>query len=92
MTLAPTSPRLQRQPGAASYAISSAAELPAHDVTVAEEHRWVTFLLIPFILGSAFFAAAVLTGNGLWMAGTIVLGVMGLIFSFLYLSISSNSN
>ncbi len=91
MTLAPTSPRFQRTPEAKLFS-TPVAESAAHKTAILEERRWVAFLVVPFILGSAFFAATIVTGNDLWMAGTVILGVMGLIFSFLFLSISSNSN
>jgi hypothetical protein len=91
MTLAPTSPRFQRTPEAKLFS-TPVAESAARKTVILEERRWVAFLVVPFILGSAFFAATIFTGNDLWMAGTVILGVMGLIFSFLFLSISSNSN
>jgi hypothetical protein len=68
---------------------------PATDhsrVEVEEEHRWLRFLVPPFVLGAAFFAAAVGTGH-LWLMGfAMVLGVGLLIGGFVYLGLSSDEN
>jgi len=59
---------------------------------VAEEHRWLLLLTTPFLLGAAFFALAVGTGQ-LWLMGpAMVLGPGALIAMFVYLGLSSEAN
>ena len=59
---------------------------------VAEERRWLLLLVIPFVLGAAFFAAAIGTG-ALWLMGpALVIGPGLLIASFVYLGLSSDAN
>jgi hypothetical protein len=58
---------------------------------VAEEHRWLFLLLIPFVLGAAFFALAVGTGR-LWLMGpAMILGPGVIIGMFVYLGLTSDA-
>jgi len=61
-------------------------------VAIAEEHRWLLALGIPFVVAAACFAAAIGTG-WIWLMGpTLVLGPMLIIIGFIYLSLSSDAN
>jgi len=70
-----------------------ALELVEHSPTeIAEEHRWLLSLGIPFVVSAACFAAAIGTGWG-WLIGpALVLGPMVIIVGFIYLGLSSDTN
>jgi len=58
----------------------------------AEVNRWIRLLTIPFVLSAAFFTALLVTGQ-LWLVGGVLITGPGLlIMSFVYLSMSSDSN
>jgi hypothetical protein len=72
--------------------VPAVAVTPAVDEAAAEQRRWLLMLGTPFLVGAAFFAAAIGTGT-VWLIGPAIgIGVMCLIFSFIYLMLSSNSN
>jgi len=83
-TTAP-SPSLRRHPRRVEAARSTSVE-------VAEEHRWVRLLVVPFTAGATFFAIAIATGTGWPMGVAVVLGPIALIFAFIYLCISCDAN
>ena len=57
-----------------------------------EVRRWMTMLLPPFIVAAICFAAAISSGI-LWLIGPAMFFGPGLmIFSMVYLSLTSNSN
>ena len=58
----------------------------------AELHRWLTFLTVPFVLSAVFFAASIGTGTEWLMAPALLFGPMLIIFSLIYLGLSSDSN
>jgi hypothetical protein len=58
----------------------------------AEVNRWIRLLTVPFVLSAAFFMALLSTGQ-LWLVGGVLVTGPGLlIMSFIYLSMSSDSN
>jgi hypothetical protein len=57
-----------------------------------ELHRWTRVLVIPFVLGAAFFAAAIGFGEELLMVPAFLFGPLLLIASLVYLQVSSDSN
>jgi hypothetical protein len=61
-------------------------------VASAEVNRWIRILSVPFVLSAAFFMALISTGQ-LWLiGGALATGPGLLIMSFIYLSMSSDSN
>jgi|GEM_PF-4887439 hypothetical protein len=59
---------------------------------VLEEHRWLSLLLPTFGAGALFFALAIAT-HAEWLLGpALVLGPIAMMFAFIYLCISSDSN
>lgn len=61
-------------------------------VASTESNRWMRFLGVPFVLSAAFFMALLATGQ-LWLVGGVLITGPGLlIMSFVYLSMSSDSN
>ena len=60
--------------------------------TAAPSHRWLLLLGIPFVLGFAFFALAVGIGSEWPMVPAVVFGPVLLIATYLYLSLTSDSN
>jgi hypothetical protein len=61
-------------------------------VAAAEEQRWLKVLIIPFLIGASFFAAAIGTGH-LWLIGpAMFFSVAMVIFGFIYLALTSESN
>jgi hypothetical protein len=68
-----------------------AARNPAAEAS-AEVNRWIRILSIPFVLSAAFYMALLATGQ-LWLIGGVLATGPGLlIMSFIYLSMSSESN
>ena len=96
MSVAPTPSRLPRTVAPKSSVVTREPTAPlleaAPDVAVAEERRWFLTLVVPFILGAIFIAAGFATGNVLWIAPAMLTGVMCLIFAFIYLALTSESN
>ena len=68
------------------------AETDHSPAAVAEEHRWLVLLTMPFVLGAAFFALAVGTGRLWLMAPAMILGPGLIICMFIYLGLSSDAN
>jgi len=67
-----------------------AVEPPEEDLSgLAEEHRWMRFLLPPFVVAAAFFALAIGTDSQWPMVFAFVLGALPVIFAFVYLALSS---
>jgi hypothetical protein len=61
-------------------------------VESAEVNRWIRLLTVPFVLSAAFFIALLSTGH-LWLVGGVLVTGPGLlIMSFIYLSMSSDTN
>jgi hypothetical protein len=92
VTIAPSPPRvaLDRRP-ALDREYKAAARNPAQ-VAATEINRWITFLMFPFVLSAAFFAATITTGQ-LWLiGGALITGPGLLIMAFIYLGISSDTN
>ena len=89
MTLAPTLTSQQLvKPLLQSVAVAPASRAEASK----EETRWLALLLPLFAIGAAFFAVAVGTGT-VWLIGPAIgIGVMCLIFAFIYLMLTSDSN
>jgi hypothetical protein len=94
-TLAPpTRPPLPAPPPAIEAPREERTERPvgAEDAGTAEMHRWLLGLVTPFVLGAAFFALAIGTGEE-WLIGpAIVLGPILFMFMTVFLCISSDSN
>jgi type IV secretory pathway VirB6-like protein len=90
MTLAPTLTRQQPvKPLLQSVAVAPTSR---DEASSKEEKRWLALLLPLFAIGAAFFAAAVGTGT-VWLIGPAIgIGVMCLIFAFIYLILTSDSN
>jgi hypothetical protein len=63
--------------------------LPAES---AELHRWLWFLVPPFVVSGAFFALAIGTGVQELIAPALFFGPMTIILAFIYLGLSSDSN
>jgi hypothetical protein len=94
MNLTSTAQTLRREPVAPTVRVVPELEaLTDHSrQAVAEERRWLLLLLPPFLVGAAFFAAAVGTGL-LWLMGpALVLGPGLLILAFVYLGLTSDLN
>jgi hypothetical protein len=91
-TAAPKLPSVTRQPIAALVEPAPVATIAIRDEGVAEEHRWFFMLLVPFAVGATFFAAAIGTGNEYFIGPAIFFAVMCLIFAFIYLALTSESN
>ena len=87
MTYAPTLERKSAMP-----VFDTAPVAAPRGEAAAEETRWLLMLLVPFVVGAGFFAAAIGTGT-VWLIGPAIgIGVMCLIFTFIYLMLSSDSN
>jgi hypothetical protein len=64
----------------------------AASVASAESNRWMRLLAVPFVLSASFFMALLATGQ-LWLVGGVLVTGPGLlIMSFIYLSMSSDTN
>jgi hypothetical protein len=63
----------------------------ALEIETTEEHRWLHWLVPPFVLGAAFFALAIGTGWEYFMAPAMALGIAPIIFAFVYLGLSSDT-
>ena len=99
MSVAPIQPvpQIRRQPLQAvePAPIAPAARGDASTAAAAESaemHRWLWFLVTPFVAGGTFFALAIGTGVGELIAPALVFGPMLLILAFIYLGLSSDSN
>ena len=57
-----------------------------------ELHRWALLLIVPFILGAAFFALAIGLDAEWPMAPAFLLGPLVLISAYIFLSLSSEAN
>lgn len=91
-TVAPKFPQLRRKPITSLFGAPAVATPSVHDEAAAEKRRWLLMLIAPFVVGASFFAAAIGTGK-VWLIGpAMLIGVMCIIFAFIYLILSSNSN
>ena len=67
------------------------AQRPAR-TRLREDHRWVLWLTPTFLAAALFFALSLAT-EASWLIGlAVVLGPIVMIFAFIYLCISSDSN
>jgi hypothetical protein len=57
-----------------------------------EMHRWVGLLVVPFILGAAFFAIAIGLDVQWAMAPAFLLGPLSMISGYIYLALTSDAN
>jgi hypothetical protein len=93
--VAPETPQARPEPLRLAPPAPAAVLVSAGDASaaaVAEEHRWVRWLVLPFVLGAALFAAAVASGV-VALIGPAMLFCPGLvILGFVYLSLTSDSN
>jgi hypothetical protein len=83
-------------PGSAALLPPAPRALPAGppplEVELAEQHRWVRLLAIPFCIAAVFFAATVATGHAWLLGPAIVLGPILMMGLFIYLMLSSEAN
>ncbi len=85
-------PQIRRKPITPLFDTPAAAVRPAPDEAAAEQRRWLLMLITPFIVGASFFAAAIGTGK-VWLIGPAIgIGVMCVIFAFIYLILTSSSS
>lgn len=94
MLIAPTLFPATREPVASPVdALPAVARPTDHSPqAVAEEHRWLLLLVIPFVVSAAIFAAAIGTGR-LWLMGpAAALGPGLIIIAFIYLGLTSDTN
>ena len=86
----PMTPRARTLPAAPTT--PAFVESSSASVAATEERRWLSLLVPPFIVSSAFFAATIGTGILWLLAPAMVFGPFLLILAFIYLSITSDSN
>ena len=55
-------------------------------------HRWIITLVVPFVIGAAFFALAIGLGSEWPMVPGFLLGPLAMIAGYVYLSLTSDSN
>ncbi len=82
---------LPGRPGERTTAEQQVAER-ADEAAAAELMRWTIFLGVPFLASAAFFAAAIGTGQAWLISGALVTGPGLLIFAFIYLGLTSDTN
>jgi hypothetical protein len=68
------------------------AEVDRTEGEAFELRRWTRLLVVPFVLGAAFFATAIGFDEELFVVPAFLLGPLLLIASLVYLQVSSDSN
>jgi hypothetical protein len=93
MTVAPTLlPAIRETASPPVQALPVAPPTDHSPAALAEEHRWLLMLVIPFAVSAAVFGAAIGTGL-LWLMGpAAVLGPGLIIIGFVYLGLTSDKN
>lgn len=90
--VAPTLPQTTRQPPAVHAVPAPVVNSENPAVAAAEERRWLMVLGVPFILAAIFFALVIGTGWRFWMAPVLIFGPGLIIFGFIYLGLTSDTN
>jgi hypothetical protein len=86
-------PRLHRSATTvARPATPAATQASTEPITQAETNRWLLLLVIPFVLGAAFFGLSIALDTGWPMAPAFLLGPLPLISAYIYLALTSDSN